>query len=327
MKKANLIGQKFHRLTVMSEHKKLDRKDTRAYWNCKCECGKIIIVPTNRLNRGTTRSCGCLRIEKSKENIKKGIDVCRKYTPRIASARRVWKSYIYQDDQCNLTFKQWFNMSQENCSYCDVEPYNTYNYFLKKKGASDKAKRDGDFSYNGLDRIDSTKFHTLDNVAPCCWVCNRAKNDLSTEKFYQYINNLIINPVFIQPEKLLELPQSYLLSSIKRAYGYYECNYGHIEVDLQTFYTFTQLSCFYCNLEKSNHCNQYLNDKRISQNAKDCAHFYYNGIDRLDNTKTHTIDNIVPCCYYCNFTKYGLPLSEFNDWIKRIKTFQENKQY
>jgi hypothetical protein len=31
--------------------------------------------------------------------------------------------------------------------------------------------------------------------------------------------------------------------------------------------------------------------------------YVYNGIDRLDNTKGYTIDNIVPCCYKCNVLK------------------------
>jgi hypothetical protein len=92
-----------------------------------------------------------------------------------------------------------------------------------------------------------------------------------------------------------------------------------MEVDLETFYKYSQSKCYYCNAEKSNHFNVYLKDKKASIVAKNNAGYYYNGLDRIDNTKTHTIDNIVPCCKYCNFAKSSLTLEEFYDWIKKIK--------
>lgn len=30
-------------------------------WNCKCDCGNAIIVPSKRLRNGMTKSCGCLK--------------------------------------------------------------------------------------------------------------------------------------------------------------------------------------------------------------------------------------------------------------------------
>ncbi len=33
----------------------------RAFWNCKCGCGKSIIVSGTKLRNGHTRSCGCRR--------------------------------------------------------------------------------------------------------------------------------------------------------------------------------------------------------------------------------------------------------------------------
>jgi hypothetical protein len=322
MKKKNLVGQKFGKLTVISE-KIIDvRKDTRAYWECECECKNIIVVSTNHLTTGNTKSCGCLKTEAIIINQKLSLSIITKYKPHITSARKIWRQYCYQDNRCDLTFDQWFQISQKNCFYCGIGPSNKYNVFLKKKGASQEAKNNGDFIYNGLDRIDSTLSHTVDNVVPCCWICNRAKNTRTTEEFFQYINNLNANNVFIYP-KLLILPLNYLLVSVKGAYRHYPRNYGTMEINLQTFYTFSQLPCFYCNAEKSNYFNVYLKDKKASQNAKDGAHFYYNGIDRLDSAKTHTINNIIPCCYSCNFAKSDLSLADFQAWIKRIQQFQK----
>lgn len=54
---AQLIGQRFHRLTVEAEagsnvHKK-------RLWRCRCDCGATKITTTGQLRSGKTGSCGC----------------------------------------------------------------------------------------------------------------------------------------------------------------------------------------------------------------------------------------------------------------------------
>lgn len=68
MRKKNLIGQKFNRLTVMSEtQSKISASSKKIIqWLCKCDCGKLKIVSTTDLQSGHVQSCGCLRREKSK---------------------------------------------------------------------------------------------------------------------------------------------------------------------------------------------------------------------------------------------------------------------
>lgn len=310
-------GDIFNKLTAMSYE--------NGFWTCLCECGNKTCVLTSHLISGNTKSCGCLKSEKVKNNIQKAIKKQTKYSPIIASARRCWKSYLYQDKQCDLTFEQWYDLSQQNCFYCGNFPSNTHNCFEKKKDASIFAKENGNFLFNGLDKVNSSKSHTLDNVVPCCWICNRAKSERTQQEFYNYINTLKINDK-INIENILILPTAnYILVSIKLAYKQYIKNYGTMEIDLQTFYTYSQLPCHYCGIEKSNYFNVYLKDKKASQTAKDGAHFYYNGIDRLDNNLRHTVDNIVPCCCWCNFAKGKLILSDFQEWIQRIQTYQKQK--
>lgn len=43
-----------------------------------------------------------------------------------------------------------------------------------------------------------------------------------------------------------------------------------------------------------------------------------NGIDRVDNSKGYTIDNVVPACKYCNRMKNDLSYDEFIKQCKRI---------
>lgn len=42
-------------------------------------------------------------------------------------------------------------------------------------------------SGSGLDRIDSSKGYTINNVRPCCKICNSAKLEMSEEEFYSHI--------------------------------------------------------------------------------------------------------------------------------------------
>ena len=55
----NLIGQNFGKLTVIERAGKDEWG--KITWRCRCECGNEKIAPGNALERGYTKSCGCLR--------------------------------------------------------------------------------------------------------------------------------------------------------------------------------------------------------------------------------------------------------------------------
>lgn len=61
MPAVDLTNQKFGRLTVIE--KSPIRKSNRVTWRCRCECGNEVLVITNHLTSGHTRSCGCLHSE------------------------------------------------------------------------------------------------------------------------------------------------------------------------------------------------------------------------------------------------------------------------
>jgi hypothetical protein len=68
-------------------------------------------------------------------------------------------------------------------------------------------------------------------------------------------------------------------------------------------------NCYYCNGEPSNKCVLSYDTDRYC---------YYNGIDRIDNTKGYNLDNIVPCCHKCNFAKSHHTQQEFLEWALRL---------
>lgn len=60
--KINLNGHKFGRLVVLKEIK--ERSNAGGIvWECRCSCGKNILVKSGNLRSGHTKSCGCLKLE------------------------------------------------------------------------------------------------------------------------------------------------------------------------------------------------------------------------------------------------------------------------
>lgn len=61
----DLTGKRFFRLEVISGHG--TNKHGAHMWECRCDCGAVIICPTQNLTSGNTKSCGCWRKVASKE--------------------------------------------------------------------------------------------------------------------------------------------------------------------------------------------------------------------------------------------------------------------
>lgn len=67
MKKDNLKGRRFGRLTVLKDSGK--RKRGFVAWLCKCNCGNLVEARSDNLKSGNTESCGCLNREKLREKL------------------------------------------------------------------------------------------------------------------------------------------------------------------------------------------------------------------------------------------------------------------
>lgn len=70
MRKQDLSGQTFNRLTVLRE----DFSKNRTAWLCVCVCGNESVVTGCDLKGGNVKSCGCLKLEETKKvNTKHGL--------------------------------------------------------------------------------------------------------------------------------------------------------------------------------------------------------------------------------------------------------------
>lgn len=83
----DLAGCVFERLTVIKRADRDKRGATR--WECRCSCGKNVIVGCRELRTGHSRSCGCLKREmtaaKGRSNRTHGHTVGRNRSPDYIS--------------------------------------------------------------------------------------------------------------------------------------------------------------------------------------------------------------------------------------------------
>jgi hypothetical protein len=68
--------------------------------------------------------------------------------------------------------------------------------------------------------------------------------------------------------------------------------------------------CIYCGQEAST----------IRSSPDNFGEFVFSGLDRVDNDKGYSVDNVVPCCNTCNLAKRDMSVQEFSDWIDRLIT-------
>ena len=178
----NLTGKKFGELTVIRRNYP-NGKRGEPYWLCKCDCGKNTIIRGISLRSGKTKSCGCSKGKyiRSANKLRLGLAMMRKMLNNYKQNAKI-RGYDF-----NLTKKQFLKLTKQDCYYCGAKPNN-----IQKS-----EYHNGDFLYNGLDRIDNNKGYTIDNVVPCCKICNHAKNNLTLEEFQGWLkrtyNKLIQN--------------------------------------------------------------------------------------------------------------------------------------
>jgi len=82
----------------------------------------------------------------------------------------------------------------------------------------------------------------------------------------------------------------------------------NIEFELikKDFREVIEMNCFYCGAEPS----------RKFKKRKDV--YMCNGIDRINNDKGYTKDNIVPCCPTCNYAKRKMSQEDFLLWAQKL---------
>lgn len=164
----DLTGKVFGKWTVLRLGERR-LKNLGVTWLCRCECLREKIVPASDLTNGCSTQCRFC----ADHHLPAGKSIAKRigYDYRIHAIRRGY--------QWMLTQEQFEFLIQKNCHYCGTEP----RRIVRKKAY-------GELVCNGLDRSDNSKGYTIENVVPCCLICNRAKNTMSVQEFREWIEKV-----------------------------------------------------------------------------------------------------------------------------------------
>jgi hypothetical protein len=175
----DLTGKRFGKLHVISKIKNYEKATSKSdYYLCMCDCGNETIVLSASLRNGNTKSCGCL-IGKTTNKLK--------LLYGEASFNQVYNTYVRDAKKRNLVFELDNNIfkiiTQQNCYYCDNKP----NQIIKS------INYNGEYIYNGIDRLNNSLGYIVGNIVPCCGICNRAKRTMGEQEFYNWIEKVYSN--------------------------------------------------------------------------------------------------------------------------------------
>lgn len=171
MKKIEVVpGERYGRLIIKSESSpgRYGRQ-----FECKCDCGKIVVKPLKLLLNKHVKSCGCFSVECA-EKMKK--ELGRSALNQVITGYRnkaAKKGLIF-----TLSEVDFERLIRQDCFYCGSAPGNRFF----------KPNYNGDLIYSGIDRFNNSLGYITENCVPCCATCNKAKRNMSGEEFVKWLS-------------------------------------------------------------------------------------------------------------------------------------------
>lgn len=190
-----LQGKKFYHLTLITPTRKPKGNTTTIYWLCKCDCGKLVERREQTIVTYRTQSCGC---KHPRHNQGKNHplwcgtgDISGQYFDSIKCRANKLKI------EFDITIEQLWEIFLKQNRLCALTglPLNFSTYRQRRKGNEQTAS---------IDRIDSNKGYTIDNVQ---WVhkdINRMKNSYD-QKYFLQICQLVVD--YISPKIISNVPR------------------------------------------------------------------------------------------------------------------------
>jgi hypothetical protein len=250
--------------------------------------------------------CSTYWMEKRKRDITKDIEA---YLKKNAEQAKKWRD-------ANPEKNKQINLNKKNSI---VNNYKTYQLSASDKNLDFKFSFEEyeqlvrlpcyycgtieDKGFNGIDRLNSTEPYIQSNCVSCCTMCNMMKGSSGPNVFVHRAEHILTNLKIIQGQSY---PDDFLHFS-GSSYSAYKARAEKkdlpFEISQETFTHYTDLPCYLC--------------------GKEISETHSNGIDRYDNTKGYTLDNIRSCCGTCNYIKKNYDYDEMVQKFCLICNYQQ----
>lgn len=178
----DITEKKYGKLLVIERSEKRSGKNNQhILWKCICDCGNIHYTEAYKLKRGRKKSCGCMDSGRNPSFINnRGMALWNRLY--LSTIKKRAKKQGYETD---INIDLFIKISSENCFYCNSEGTQKLEDRIKNSEAF--------ITFNGIDRINSSRGYFMDNIVSCCKHCNTAKNTLSQSDFKQLIKRIYEN--------------------------------------------------------------------------------------------------------------------------------------
>lgn len=176
-----VAGTKFNRLTLVSPIPRMGLRPSgrkKYHYECRCECGNTVWLTRQDITTSHTKSCGCYR---------KDLNALPKEQWEQAGFVELFGDYRSAAKSRNLVFalskEEFKQLTSDICCYCGVKPNMVRLH-------SSKNPLYGSYTYNGIDRVDSSLGYVAGNCVTACNQCNIAKKDYSPADFLAWVERV-----------------------------------------------------------------------------------------------------------------------------------------
>jgi hypothetical protein len=285
----DFTGMRFTRLVVIKEIES-DSNGHRQYL-CKCDCGNDKVVTRQHLQKGSVKSCGCLKRDSEDLTGQK----FGRWTV-IEKTKTRGHGVVYYLCECECGTRR--EVLNRGLKYGKSLSCGCLTREISESQAEDLTG----MRFGKLTAVKIVRRRMSNGITRVYWdcYCDCGKNKIAAARDLKLGGVVSCGCLkkYNDDNNYLKIYLTYTKSAEKRNLVF--------ELTPEEFKNLIFDNCYYCGEYPSNKI-------KFKKNLT----ITYNGIDRVDNSIGYILSNCVSCCAKCNRTKMEMNVGDFIAWIKK----------